>query len=97
MGERAADRVIRIVLYGLKGNISVAGKTFNAAAMPVFGQQVTAPPTTGATRRFAAVLTYVRQDWGNKAAPVTADDVAAVHKLWATARRCPRPSSRQSR
>jgi mono/diheme cytochrome c family protein len=76
----SADRVIRIVLYGLKGDISVAGKTFNAAAMPVFGQQVTGSAYNWSDEKIAAVLTYVRQEWGNKAGPVTADEVAAVHK-----------------
>lgn len=75
-----ADRVIRIVLYGLKGDIHVEGHEFNAAAMPVFGQQVTGSAYNWSDEKIAAVLTYVRQEWGNKAPPVTADDVAAVHK-----------------
>ena len=76
----SAERVIRIVVYGLKGDISVAGKTFNSAAMPVFGQQVTGSAYNWSDEKIAAVLTYVRQEWGNKAGPITADQVAAVHK-----------------
>jgi len=33
--------------------------------------------------KFAAVLTYVRQSFGNKASAVTAKDVAAFRKEWA--------------
>jgi mono/diheme cytochrome c family protein len=72
-------RVIRIVVYGLKGDIHVGGKDFNAAAMPVFGR-VAGTAYSWSDDRIAAVLTYVRQEWGNKADPVTAEEVAAVHK-----------------
>jgi mono/diheme cytochrome c family protein len=75
-----ASRVIRIVVYGLKGDIHVEGHDFNAAAMPVFGQQVTGSAYNWSDEKIAAVLTYVRQEWGNKAGPVSADDVSAVRK-----------------
>ena len=79
--NRPANRVIEIVVYGLKGDIHVPrAMTFNAAAMPVFGQQVTGSAYNWSDEKIAAVLTYVRQEWGNKAGPVSADDVAAVHK-----------------
>jgi mono/diheme cytochrome c family protein len=71
------DRVIRIVLYGLKGDVHVEGKVFNAAAMPVFGQ-VAGSAYSWPDQKIAAVLTYVRQDFGNKAGPVTEEEVAAV-------------------
>jgi len=73
------DRVIRIVLYGLKGDVHVEGKVFNAAAMPVFGQ-VAGSAYNWSDDRIAAVLSYVRQDFGNKSEPVTADQVAAIRK-----------------
>jgi len=72
-------RVIRIVLYGLKGEVHVEGHDFNAAAMPVFGQ-VSGSAYNWSDEKIAAVLTYVRQEWGNKAAPISADDVAAARK-----------------
>jgi mono/diheme cytochrome c family protein len=72
------ERVIRIVLYGLKGNIHVAGKEFNAAAMPVFGK-VTGSAYNWSDDKIAAVLTYVRQAWGNKSGPITAAQVTAIH------------------
>jgi mono/diheme cytochrome c family protein len=73
------ERVIRIVLYGLKGDIHVEGHDFNAAAMPVFGQ-VAQSAYNWNDQKVAAVLTYVRQAWGNKSGPITVDQVAAVHK-----------------
>jgi len=74
-----SSRVIRIVLYGLKGKVTVAGKDFGAAAMPVFGQ-VAGSAYNWSDEKVAAVLTYVRQEWGNKAGAVTADEVSAVRK-----------------
>jgi mono/diheme cytochrome c family protein len=73
-------RVIRIVVYGLKGDIRVEGHLFNVAAMPVFGQQVTGSMYNWSDERIAAVLTYVRHAWGNNADPVSPDDVTAVRK-----------------
>ncbi|HEY1848136.1 MAG TPA: cytochrome c [Opitutaceae bacterium] len=75
-----ADRMIRIVLYGLKGDVHVEGHDFNAAAMPVFGQGVTNSAYSWSDDKIAAVISYVRQEWGNKGGPVSADEVAAVHK-----------------
>jgi mono/diheme cytochrome c family protein len=72
-------RVIRIVLYGLKGTVHVGGKEFGAAAMPVFGQ-VAGSAYNWNDEKIAAVLTYVRQEWGNKAGAVSADEVSAVRK-----------------
>jgi mono/diheme cytochrome c family protein len=65
-----AARPINIVLHGLSGPIPVAGKAFNST-MPPFGTGV---PMSDA--EIAAVLTYVRQSWGNAAPPVTPADVA---------------------
>lgn len=72
-------RAIRIVVYGLKGSVHVEGKEFSAAAMPVFGQ-VSGTMYNWNDDRIAAVLTFVRHEWGNGADPVTAEEVAAVRK-----------------
>jgi mono/diheme cytochrome c family protein len=61
---------IRVVLHGLQGPVTVKGQKFNGT-MPAFG---TGQPMNDAD--VAAVLTYVRSSWGNKASAVTADDVA---------------------
>lgn len=64
------DRIIRIVLDGLSGPITVKGGQFNNS-MPAFGPQFR-------DEQIAAVLTYVRSDWGNNAPPVSADKVREI-------------------
>jgi mono/diheme cytochrome c family protein len=61
---------IRVILHGLQGPVSVHGQTITGI-MPAFGTGV---PMSDA--EVAAVLTYERSSWGNKAAPVTAEMVA---------------------
>jgi mono/diheme cytochrome c family protein len=61
---------IRVVLRGLQGPVTVKGKAYNSM-MPAFG---TGQPMSDAD--VAAVLTYVRSAWGNKASAVAAADVA---------------------
>ena len=61
---------IRIVLHGLQGLITVRNQRFSSA-MPPYG---TGQPLSDA--EVAAVLTYVRSAWGNKASAVTGDQVA---------------------
>jgi mono/diheme cytochrome c family protein len=71
--ELAADddgKIIRIILHGLTGPVEVQGTTFDGL-MPPWG------PTLK-NAEIAAVATYVRSAWGNKAAPVTAARVAAI-------------------
>jgi mono/diheme cytochrome c family protein len=67
-GEKG--RVIRIVLHGLTGETKVKGVTYNGA-MPPWG-------TFLSDDEIAAVLTYVRSNWGNKASAVSAAEVASV-------------------
>lgn len=66
------DAAIRILLHGVQGEITVKGAKYNSM-MPAYG---TGQEMSDA--EVAAVLTYVRSSWGNKAAPVTAAQVAAV-------------------
>ncbi len=72
------ERVIRIVIYGLKGNVTVKGTTYNAAAMPVIGK-VSGSGYNWSDEKIAAVLTYVRASFGNTASAITPEQVAAVH------------------
>jgi len=70
------ERAIRIVLHGLGGEVKVGAATFNGA-MPSFGKV----PGSGFNWRddqIAAVLTYIRQEWGNKAGPITPEQVTAI-------------------
>jgi mono/diheme cytochrome c family protein len=69
-------KLIRVVLHGLTGEIEVQGETFNGA-MPAWG------PTLK-DDDIAAVLTYVRSAWGNKAAPVSAATVAQIRAATAS-------------
>jgi mono/diheme cytochrome c family protein len=61
-------RPIRIVLNGLTGPITVKGETFNNQ-MPPLGLDA---------KQVAAVVTYIRNEWGNKASPVTVEQVEKV-------------------
>lgn len=61
-------RLVQILLHGIAGSIEVQGTTY-AGVMPAFGQL--------ADGEIAAVLTHVRSSWGNSAAPITAQQVAA--------------------
>jgi len=69
-------KVIRIVLHGLTGPVEVAGETYSGM-MPPWGGVLKDP-------ELAAVLTYVRSAWGNKAAPVTVSKVAAIRAATAS-------------
>ena len=70
------ERVIRVLLHGLNGPIDVEGKHFNGA-MPAFGK-VTGGGYNWNEEKISQVLTYIRQEWGNKAAPITKDKVSEV-------------------
>jgi mono/diheme cytochrome c family protein len=78
------ERVVSIVLDGLHGQVKVEGTTFNAAAMPAFGSS----GYSWNDEKIAAVLTYVRQEWGNKAPAITPEQVAETrskegsHAVW---------------
>jgi mono/diheme cytochrome c family protein len=61
---------IRIVLNGLKGSIRVAGKKYDGLML--------AHRDLLSDQQIADVLTYVRADWGNQGAPISAATVAQV-------------------
>jgi len=65
-----AGRMVRIILNGLTGPVSVQGVEFNSV-MPPWGATLN-------DAQVAAVATYVRSSWGNKGGPVTAAEVAAI-------------------
>ena len=72
------ERLIRIVLYGLKGPLKVKGVEYGMAAMPVIGK-VTGSGYNWSDEKIAATLTYVRQSFGNNSPAITPDQVAAIH------------------
>jgi mono/diheme cytochrome c family protein/glucose/arabinose dehydrogenase len=63
------ERLVRIVLHGLRGPITVQGRPYNYD-MPAAGFLSDA--------QVAAVLTYVRREWDHEAAPVAESTVRAV-------------------
>ena len=70
------ERVVRILLHGLTGPVEVEGKTFNGA-MPAFGK-VTGGGYNWNEEKVSQVLTYIRQEWGNKGSPITKEQVAEI-------------------
>lgn len=78
MGGEA--KLVRIIIHGLTGPVEVAGETFSGA-MPGWGAVLE-------DRDIAAVATYIRSAWGNKAAPITAAKVTSIRKA-TTSRKVP--------
>jgi len=69
------ERLIKIALHGLHGKLEVNGK--------VYDPEKGVPPMTAfesliGDDEMAAVLTYVRNSWGNKASPVLPETVKKV-------------------
>jgi|GEM_PF-1447042 len=79
-----ADRLIKVALHGVGGEMEILGETYNAE-MPGQGALLD-------DAQMAATLSYVRQAWGNRASPVYPDQVKRVrdehagrHKVWPAA------------
>jgi mono/diheme cytochrome c family protein len=64
------NRIIRIVLNGASGPITVLGQQFN--------NTMVAWKDTLSDEQIASVLTYVRSEWGNKSAAVTPEQVKKI-------------------
>jgi len=60
------QRLVRSVVHGLSGPITVDGKAYNNV-MPGFGFL--------RDQDLSELLTHIRSQWGNQASPVSADDV----------------------
>lgn len=60
--------LVSLLLHGVQGELVVKGNTYKGV-MPAFG--------TLADAEIAAVLTYIRSDWGNQAPAITAATVKA--------------------
>ncbi|HET9393522.1 MAG TPA: cytochrome c [Candidatus Rubrimentiphilum sp.] len=65
-----ANKVIHIVKNGLTGAVTVNGKSYNGI-MPAWKGVIS-------NDDIAAVITYVRSSWGNKASAVTSAQVAST-------------------
>jgi mono/diheme cytochrome c family protein len=63
--------LIRIVLYGLEGPVTVNGREYNQL-MPAQGYL--------SDKQIADILSFIRNTWGNKAVLITPEEVARVRK-----------------
>jgi mono/diheme cytochrome c family protein len=71
---------IRIVLHGMEGPIEVRGVSYSGVMMPYgTGQEMD-------DEEVAAVVSYIRSSWGNKASAVSAADVARERALLSSRR-----------
>ncbi len=66
-------RPVMIVLKGLQGPLTVKGQHYGSAVMQPWEKTLT-------DQKISEVLTYVRQEWGNTAGPISAEGVAAMRK-----------------
>ena len=60
---------IRILLHGINGPITVAGKEYGVTA------PIPMPPMGLDDQQTADILTYIRSSFGNQASPVTPEQV----------------------
>jgi mono/diheme cytochrome c family protein/glucose/arabinose dehydrogenase len=74
------QRLVRIVLHGLTGPVSVKGRTYQLD-MPAFGAFT--------DEQISGILTYVRREWEHTAAPVEPETVSTIraattdrHEAW---------------
>ena len=70
-----SKRGVAIVLNGLQGPITVNGMQYNGPMQPW--------KAILSDDKIAAIMTYVRQAWGNKGTPVTAEQVKAARAEYA--------------
>lgn len=82
------ERLIRVLLNGLTGEIKVHGNTYNGL-MPAFGQG--AGGFNWSDERIAHVLTYIRQEWGNQAGAIDTAKVTEIRTTGASAGRGGKP------
>ena len=66
-------RPAMIVLKGLTGPVTVKGQQFGSAVMQPWEKTLN-------DQKIADVLTFIRQEWGNKGGPVSAEGVSALRK-----------------
>jgi mono/diheme cytochrome c family protein len=74
------NRLISILHKGIAGVIHVKGNVYNNN-MPAWGDGA---PVQLKDDQIAAILTYIRSDWGNSASPIQTDEVAVKRKALAS-------------
>lgn len=75
------ERLIRILLHGLKGPVEVAGVQYpGTIPMPAFGAGTS---YNWSDDKIAYVLSYIRSEWGNEAGLITVEQVTTVREATA--------------
>jgi mono/diheme cytochrome c family protein len=64
------NRLIKIVLHGLRGRIEIGGKSYNQE-MPAFGKVL-------ADADIASLLSFVRQSFGGGSPPISPETISRV-------------------
>ena len=75
VNDENPERMLRVIMNGLTGPITVNGEAWNVSAqMPAFGMAISD------NEELAALVTFIRgqKEWGNEASEVTAEEVEAV-------------------
>jgi mono/diheme cytochrome c family protein len=70
-GWNGDNHLVSILLHGLQGPVQVKGATYNGA-MPPWKQLK--------DDQIAAILTYIRSEWGNNESPISSAHVAKVRE-----------------
>lgn len=65
------NHIVKVLLFGMQGVVQVKGGSYNNA-MPAWNQLK--------DEQISAVLTYIRSEWGNNAAPITTEYVKSVRE-----------------
>lgn len=65
------NHLVKILLHGMQGPMQVQGVTYNGA-MPPWSQLK--------DEQIAYILTYIRNEWGNQAPPITPEYVAKIRE-----------------
>lgn len=73
------QRLIALVMDGVMGPITVNGKLYKAPEIQPVMPGLRVNPELG-DKEIAAMLTYVRNTWGNRAAPIREQQVSAYRK-----------------
>ena len=66
------NHMVKIVLHGFHGPVTVKGEQFNNVMAP-WGKVLK-------DEQIAAILTFVRNQWGNQAAPITKEFVSQIRE-----------------
>jgi mono/diheme cytochrome c family protein len=77
VAAKGPGRLIRIISKGAQGPIEVGGKPFPGGTMLAIGDQMPGDEDQKA-QNIAAIISYIRDTFGNKASPVTPEKVKAV-------------------